>query len=669
MSIKKFIISSGDGTLEESELDLSGKRTIGYDDVSKRVQLSNAYVIDNLFVSGSIFGNITGSISGTLNGGDVLNKVFTEGNITGSGKEDDKVRLKDSITILGDLTASNAYVTNRLIVNGTASIANLETLNQQSLAVGDKYIVIMSGGIDHVGLDGAGILWGSASSGPTVDENGANAYIKYRNLYDKLEIYPGLVISGSVSASSGITGSFKGDGSNITGLIASQVSGIISSVFSSGNIDGDGTINSPIILKDSISLNSVSASLSGSGLYIYDITASNIRSFQSDVQAKFSSGTNINYQTGTIALNNNISLNSVSASFSGSGASIYNITGSNWAGSVSGFATDVRNQLSGGANITFQTGTIALNNNISLNSISASFSGSGASVYNITGSNWAGGVNGFVSDVRNQLSGGANITFQTGTVALLNDITLNTVTASFSGDGSKLTNIPSGAVNLSSYARLDVSNSLTGSQYISGSVSASAGITGSFSGSGALLNNLTGSSINFPNFQIDVRNQLSAGSNITYQTGTIALNNNINIGSITGSFSGSFYGDASTLINIYPKIKFTTSAGLLSVGDIVSISASGLSKANNTSDILSNAFGVVASSGSGEVYVQTSGEIELNSINVSYTTGSVIYVDGAGQGTLYENIPSGGYITQIGYVTGNGAKKIVIVPRVFGQKA
>ena len=43
----------------------------------------------------------------------------------------------------------------------------LETRNQQSLVVGDKYIVIMSGAIDHTTLDGSGLLFGSGATGPT----------------------------------------------------------------------------------------------------------------------------------------------------------------------------------------------------------------------------------------------------------------------------------------------------------------------------------------------------------------------------------------------------------------------------------------------------------------------------------------------------------------------
>jgi len=103
-------------------------------------------------------------------------------------------------------TANNQFTTitaSHIYVSSTASIAHLETINQTSLNVGDKYIVILSASNDHTSLDGAGLLWGTSSSGPTTDpETGANAYIKYSSV-DQLVIYPGLKVSGSLTASAG----------------------------------------------------------------------------------------------------------------------------------------------------------------------------------------------------------------------------------------------------------------------------------------------------------------------------------------------------------------------------------------------------------------------------------------------------------------------------------
>lgn len=110
-----------------------------------------------------------------------------------------------------DVTGTNAYFSGNVVINGTASISLLETRNQQSLVVGDKFIVILSGAVDHTSLDGSGILFGSGSTGTSVDENGANAYLRYRNSYDALEIFPGLRASGSAI----ITGNLTVTGSSL----------------------------------------------------------------------------------------------------------------------------------------------------------------------------------------------------------------------------------------------------------------------------------------------------------------------------------------------------------------------------------------------------------------------------------------------------------------------
>lgn len=121
-------------------------------------------------------------------------------------------------TIAGitSLTASSAFFQGNITVNGTASIAQLNTLNQQSLVVGDKYITILSGAVDHTSLDGSGILWGSGSTGPTVNELGSNAHVRYRNSFDKIEVYPGLYVSGALTASAGISGTLNNLTTNTT---------------------------------------------------------------------------------------------------------------------------------------------------------------------------------------------------------------------------------------------------------------------------------------------------------------------------------------------------------------------------------------------------------------------------------------------------------------------
>ncbi len=147
MSIKKFIISSGDGDLEESELDSSGVRTIGYDDVSQRVQLSNAYVIGNLYISGSIYGNLTGSLSGSSTGGSSnssgISSVSSSGNITGSGLSGDEIRLKDNIS-LTSVTASFSGDGSRL-TNVSAFPTVKFTKASGSISVGDAVALSSTG--------------------------------------------------------------------------------------------------------------------------------------------------------------------------------------------------------------------------------------------------------------------------------------------------------------------------------------------------------------------------------------------------------------------------------------------------------------------------------------------------------------------------------------------
>lgn len=92
--------------------------------------------------------------------------------------------------------------------------------------IGDKFIVILSGAIDHTTLDGSGILFGSGSTGPTVDENGANAYVRYRKAYDALEIFPNLRVTGSAAVTGDITGStIVGTTITATSISATNITG------------------------------------------------------------------------------------------------------------------------------------------------------------------------------------------------------------------------------------------------------------------------------------------------------------------------------------------------------------------------------------------------------------------------------------------------------------
>lgn len=100
------------------------------------------------------------------------------------------------------VTASDGFIRNNLLINGTASIAYLETRNQTQLNVGDKYIVILNSDYGH-SLDGAGIQWGSGSTGPLVDNFGSNAHVRYDSVLHTLNVHPSMtgIFSGTFSGS------------------------------------------------------------------------------------------------------------------------------------------------------------------------------------------------------------------------------------------------------------------------------------------------------------------------------------------------------------------------------------------------------------------------------------------------------------------------------------
>jgi len=152
------------------------------------------------------------TVSGTGEGASVTVGLKNADNLTSNKllKWDDSGNQLANSSITDDgskvelttaLTGTGAYFTGDLRVLGTASFGQLNVINQQSLNVGDKYIVLSSGSTDHAGLEGAGMLWGSGAVGGTLfpDAN-AHAAIVYRNSNDRLEIFPGL-------SSSYITGS------------------------------------------------------------------------------------------------------------------------------------------------------------------------------------------------------------------------------------------------------------------------------------------------------------------------------------------------------------------------------------------------------------------------------------------------------------------------------
>lgn len=144
-------------------------------------------------------------------------------------------------------------------------------------------------------------------------------------------------------------------------------------------ITGTGIVGDPLLLKDNqqhvsvtltdyasgnhayfndLSASQITGAFNGDGCKITNITASNIPNFTSDVRAQHSAGTNLTYTTGTYALNDTISLSSVSASLNGNGSQVTSITASN----ISNFTADVRKQISGSQYISYNnsSGVVSL---------------------------------------------------------------------------------------------------------------------------------------------------------------------------------------------------------------------------------------------------------------------------------------------------------------------
>jgi hypothetical protein len=151
-------------------------------------------------ITGSLarFQNITGS---TVTGSTALFTTISGSNLSGTTAQFTILTgstVTGSTALFDNITASLALFTGDIRVLGTASITQLNTLNQTSLLVGDKYITILSGGIDHTGINGAGFLWGTSSGpGETTGSLGEHAHILYDASRDALEIFPGLYVSGN----------------------------------------------------------------------------------------------------------------------------------------------------------------------------------------------------------------------------------------------------------------------------------------------------------------------------------------------------------------------------------------------------------------------------------------------------------------------------------------
>jgi hypothetical protein len=177
--------------------------------------------------------------AGSLSSNKVLKWDETNNQLVDSSVTDDGTK----VTLTTELTGTAAYFTQNLTVVGTASFGLLNVINQQSLNVGDKYIVVASGSTGHENLEGAGMLWGSGAVGATLfpDAN-AHAAIVYRNSSDRLEIFPGLSSSYITASVLNVVGTAKFDGNVTLGNASSDSITVTGDLTASANAKFDGDV-------------------------------------------------------------------------------------------------------------------------------------------------------------------------------------------------------------------------------------------------------------------------------------------------------------------------------------------------------------------------------------------------------------------------------------------
>lgn len=509
----------------------------------------NALIYDGTqWIAGS---SLSGAVT-TINAGQNLTGSRSNGTYT--------VALSQSVTGLNklvttELTASRAYIIDDIIVNGTASIVQLNTQYQTSLVVGDKYITILSASTDHITLDGAGMLWGSGAAGETVDDEGANAHVRYSLFYDALEIFPGLYVSGNTLGSTAqfdsVTASFNGNGSNITNLTSSNIDNftndvrnqitagngisVVSGVIAANITDVVAGTNMVVTNNSGIVTASLSSSVSGlnnlqtTNASITTATASNVL-ITGDLKVN---GTASFSQINTL---NQTSLNLgdkyITILTGGVDHATLDGSGILWG---SGSADPTVDEFGANAHIRFRASTDLLEifpgvyvsgttsgSTANFTSVTASFNGNGSNITNLTASN----IVNFISDVRKQISGSQYVTYNTSS---------GVISLPFTGTILGTTPLILG----------QTTSSLTGMSFISSSVVVCNTFVTGTTALGANLQILTGT--NRPagtltlngSTNVTVTNTLVTTSSLIFLTKQTNAKNN-GVAAVSGRANGSF---------------------------------------------------------------------------------------------------------------------------------
>jgi hypothetical protein len=398
------------------------------------------------------------------------------------------------------------------------------------------------------------------------------------NNNNNLSAVSGITVYGQVSASGG----FSGDGSKLTGLVATGIAGmnLVNSIDGlTGNVvnqyvplTGGKTITGNLTSIGNIILSSASLSAASvSGVHFGD--GSNLTGIRPTSVNNLSGG-NIVGTTNIVLSSASLSAASISGSHFGSGAGLTGITASSLTvslvNSIDGLTGSVVNQyvpLTGGKTITgslTSTGNIVLSSaSLSAASVSGFHFGDGSNLTGITPSSLTvslvNSIDGLTGTVNNQylpLSGGKTITgplTSTGNIILSSaSLTADSVSATiFYGSAAGLTGIvATGIAGVSLVNSIDGLTGVVANQYVP--LTGGKTITGSLTSSGNLTlttgnlllstGNLTAATLNANTI---VASGVNLGTTIASNSGTWLL------GSVLSGSTGFGY----KIVNNAPRIE------------------------------------------------------------------------------------------------------------------
>lgn len=367
--------------------------------------------------------------------------------------------------------------------------------------------------------------------------------------------------------------------------------GGLSSISTSGNLQGNGTAGSPATLKANISLTSVTASFSGNGAALTNLTASQIGGLNGAIDARITNIPNAALQ------NSSITVNGESVSLGGS------VTIATASAGISAVSSSGNIQGDG-------TGAdpLILVDDITINSVTA-VTGTVSGDLTVQGNLYVNGSQTFVNTT--------DLTI-TDNIILIASGAANS--AQLDGAGIHFGRLPSEDARI-------IYDSVNDWMEIYPGISSSL-----YTGNGAGL-------VNIPNSALQ-------NSSITINGSAVSL------------------GGSATISD--PSILTFTGSGFV-VGNAVAMSGSYV-KADYSDSLKSNVVGVVSAVDGTSVTIKLFGEVTATSASLVSAVGTPMYLGPSGSVVQYSSIPSGKFATQVGFITPNSGK-IILQPRVFGQLA